>query len=89
MTQHETQIDLDTDLGYLEGVPAVFDVEVEEHPAEPYSWGESRGNERAVSARFKQLNLNGLTLRENEAIAWLGRDRINRLETFIEETFDE
>lgn len=89
MPQHETQIDLDTDFGYLEGVPAVFDVEVVEYPAERFSWGGSRGTERAVSARFQKLNLNGLTLRENEAIAWLGRDQINRLENFIEETFDE
>ncbi|MCG7629052.1 hypothetical protein MHM88_14670 [Epibacterium sp. MM17-32] len=89
MIRHETQIDLDTELGYLEGVPAVFDVEVEEYPAEPYSWGEDRGTERTVSARFKAIQLNGLTLRENEALAWLGRDQIERLETFIEETFED
>lgn len=85
----QTEIELDTDFGYLEGVPAVFDVDVETFPAEPYSWGESRGTETSVSARFISMQLNGLTLRENEAIAWLGRERINHLETWIEETYED
>lgn len=85
----ETSVDLDTPYGYLEGVPAVFDVEVEEYPAEPYSWGGSRGTETSVAARFKEIRLGELTLRENEAIAWLGRETINRLETFIEETYED
>lgn len=85
----ETRVDLDTPFGYLEGVPAVFDVNVEKYPAEPYSWGGSRGTETSVAARFKEIRLGELTLRENEVAAWLGRGTINKLETFIEETYED
>ena len=84
MNTFETQIDLDTDFGYLEGVPAVFDLDVEELPAEDFAPAET-----AVNARFLKMDLNGLTLRENEAIAWLGREQINKLETRIEDTYDD
>lgn len=84
----DTTIDLYTDFGPLEGVPATFDVEVETFPAEPYSWGGSRGTETEVSARFKSMQLNGLTLRENEAIAAFGLEQINALEAQIEENYE-
>ena len=85
----ETRIDLDTPFGYLEGVPATFEVHVEEYPAEPYSWGGSRGTETAVSARFISLQLNNLTLLGKDLHAWLGQDQINHLEKRIEETYED
>lgn len=85
----QTEIELDTDFGYLEGIPAVFEVDVDHYPAEPYSWGESRGTETEVSARFIYMQLNGLTLRENEVIAWLGREQITQLENWIEEIYED
>lgn len=84
MNTFETQIDLDTPHGYLEGVPAVFDLDVEKLPAEDFAPAET-----AVSARFVKMDLDGLTLRENEAIAWLGRDTVNQLETWIEDTYED
>lgn len=37
---------------YAERV-ACFEIDVEEYPAEPYSWGGSRGTEREATARFQ------------------------------------
>ncbi|MDB2578767.1 hypothetical protein N9Y00_06980 [Tateyamaria sp.] len=86
-TDLELLVDVDTDFGFLEGVPAVFDIEVKKYPAEPFAWGESRGTETEVSACFKSVQLNGLTLFENEATAWFGPETISKLETFVEENY--
>lgn len=84
----EAKISLDTPLGYLEDVPAEFFVDVDKFPAEPYSWGESRGVETEVTARFHYLKLGGLTLNENELGAWIGAEEIEKIETFFQENFE-
>jgi hypothetical protein len=76
----EINIPLSTTFGDLEEVPAVFDIEVEVAEAEPYSWGEGRGTETYVTAKFIELKLGGLLLGENMAIAAFGRDQIIQAE---------
>ena len=84
MSDQQFKIDVDTPWGYLEGLPAVFDVETEEFEAEPYSWGGSRGKEKTATARFVELRLGDLTLRENEAIAAFGRETVAHWEGWVE-----
>lgn len=79
----ETKIDLDTPFGYLEAVPAVFDVDVELYPAEPFSHGGSRGTEREVTANLKSL----LGLDPHSAIQAFGHQAIARAEQHIQETY--
>lgn len=80
---YQTDIDFDTDFGYLEGIPAVFEIDLEHCLAEDFAPAET-----FVSARFKSMQLGNLTLRENEATAWLGPEVIQHLEGWLEETYD-
>ena len=57
----EGVICLDTDEGYVE-CPAKFDIEGEEYPAEPYSWGGSRGTELEIGAELISAQFGGLKL---------------------------
>jgi len=78
--QYEAEVEIDTPHGYLEGVPASFELDVERFPAEPFAPAGIQ-----VTAQFDHLTLNGLKLRRDEAVSWLGEETINRLEHFIEE----
>jgi len=83
MVTFEIPVDFETPHGPLEGVPAVFDLELEEFPAEDFAPAEI-----SVSAKIDNIHLAGTTLRGNELEAWIGRDEIARLETFIEDTYE-
>lgn len=54
---------------------AVFDIEAETYPAEPYSWGGSRGTELAVSAKFAALVVGKLVLNRYEIMKLLADNR--------------
>ena len=83
MAIFETQVDFETPHGPLMGVPADFDLEVEKFPAEDFALAET-----SVQAKINNIHLAGTTLRGNELEAWIGRDEIARLETFIEDTYE-
>lgn len=75
----ETEVSIYTRFGYLEDIPAVFDVEVE---CVPYQAGPAE-----VTARLKSLQFNGLTLTKDEVISWVGAYQVQHLETWVEETY--
>lgn len=73
--QIETMVSINTGSGELE-LEATFDIEIEEYPAEPTSWGASRGTETTIEAKFRELKLGAGTMGENMAIGFFGRDTI-------------
>lgn len=85
ITTEEFKVDINTDLVSAEGLTAEFDIEIEQGPAEPYSWGQSRGTDISVSARFKLLKINNLVLWDNEVIDAFGREIISEWEDQIVE----
>lgn len=70
-------------IGNFEDIPAIFDVEVEEYPAEPYSWGESRGTETEIRATLKFAQLAHIKLTPE----MIGPEEVKRIERHVEETF--
>lgn len=86
-TEYTRNFDLDTDMGFLDEIPMTFEVDVETCPVD-FCWDGSHRDEIDIHARFIKLKLNDLTLRDNEATAWLGRDHIRRLETWVEQTYE-
>lgn len=77
-------VDLDGHV-YVEDVPCAFDLDVETCPAEPYSWGGSRGMETSVSAKLTGVTLGGLTLTRDQAVLMFGADAVSRAERAAED----
>lgn len=76
---HAGTITLDTPEGYCE-CPATFDVEGERYPAEPYSWGGSRGYEVEARAELLTAQLGGLLLGRSQVEAIIGPDALRAQE---------
>jgi len=81
----EGEMEADTDFGYLEGLPACFNCEIETCPAEPRSWGESNGEEVTVSARLTSLRFGEQVIPRNQALAMFGDTTITQWENGIVE----
>lgn len=62
--------------GVEEELDAVWVIEVETYPAEPYSWGQSRGTETEVTARLLSWERHGATFTRADACALEGEPRI-------------
>lgn len=77
-------LDLDGDV-YIEDADCAFDVEITTSPAEPYSWGQSRGTETEVSATLTGVTLGKLTLTRDQAVLMFGEDAIERAERAAED----
>lgn len=57
-----------------------FDIEGEEYPAEPYSWGGSRGRECSLEAEIVNVRLGQLDMSRAEALLAFGRAWVVALE---------
>lgn len=68
--------------GYLEAV-AVFDIEGEEYPAEPFSWGGSRGTETEVTAELISARIGNLSLSRAQVSDMIGEDVLQRQENHV------
>lgn len=62
--------------GWEEELDAIFVIAVESYPAEPYSWGGSRGLEHEVSARLLSWHRHGDEFDRADAVAIEGEARI-------------
>lgn len=80
MTEYVTKtFDVDG-LVYIEGVNFTIELETETYPAEPYSWGGSRGSETEItSMEIVGVQVGGLTLTEEQATKMFGEDAIRRV----------
>ena len=78
-TTHTRTCDIDG-LVYVERARCDFDVTTETYPAEPYSWGESRGTETNVEVRLVAVHLGGLRLTREQAVLAFGSDAVADLE---------
>ena len=90
MTRISTSYALDLDgLIYVEDVPCEFDVEIEVSPAEPYSWGQSRGTETEITATLTAVKLGGWKASREIAVQIFGADAIERAESVAEDRVAE
>lgn len=80
MKQHLSK-DFDVDgLVYIEGVHFTFEVDTETFPAEPYSWGGSRGDETEITdVDIVGVQVGGLVLTEDQATKMFGPEAIERI----------
>ena len=60
-------------------VPAEFDVDT--YPAEPFSWGGSRGKETVVE--LAHIKLGSLKLDRFQLIDWIGKSAVETLEEAV------
>lgn len=79
-----TSIEVELDDGAL--ADCLLDIEVETYPAEPYSWGGSRGTETDVSATLSSLEVEGDRMTRAQAIEVYGPAEVERIETIAAET---
>ena len=87
-TTFQSTVTLDTDEGYAE-CPADFDIEGSEYPAEPYSWGEGRGQEVSVRAELTSATFGGLTLTRQQVEASTGADHLLMQEAAVSTEYAE
>ena len=67
-------------LVYLEDVYFWFEVDTEQYPAEPYSWGGNRGMETDIEdVKITGVGVGGLMLTEEQAIKMFGTEAIERI----------
>jgi len=65
---------------YIEDVNFCFEVETDVAMAEPYSWGESRGDETEISSiNITGVQIGGLVLTEDQATKMFGPEAIERI----------
>lgn len=79
-----TSIEVELDDGAL--ADCLMDIEVETYPAEPYSWGGSRGTETDVSATLSSLEVEGDRMTRAKAVEVYGAAEVGRIETIAAET---
>ncbi len=77
---------LDTEEGSLE-CPAAFGIEGGEYPAEPYSWGGSRGTEIEIGAELLAARFGGLTLSRDMVEAIIGKDNLRAQEDAVADAY--
>jgi len=73
-------INIDIPEGLLEDVTACFDIEIETYPAEPYSWGGSRGMDYDVTSELTEVHLGGLVLDRDQMVKMLCDSEVAELE---------
>lgn len=82
MSLHEAHFSIDTSEGELE-VLGQFDVDAETYPAEPTSWGASRGTETAYTVELYTWNFGGRVMSRDDLIQILSKAEVEKIETEI------
>lgn len=67
----------------------VFDVSVDTHAAEPFSWGQGRGTDTEALARLRSLDHDGVTLTRDDAVRLTGAAHVERQERLLAEVIAE
>lgn len=73
----DIEIDIDGEI-YVDDVSCKIEIEIDVYPAEPYSWGASRGTEADVSASITEITIGKLTLKRADAEKMFGPDALER-----------
>lgn len=90
MPRTSTSYALDLDgLIYVEDAECEFEIEIDTYPAEPYSWGQSRGTETEITATLTAVKLDGWKASREIAVQMFGEDAIDRAEDTAEDRFRE
>ena len=79
-TEYRTTMTVHTPYGELTDVALVFHITIEEYPAEPTSYGTSRGKDIEISATLTKAQLRDLTLFYKDLVLWIGQDEIKMLQ---------
>lgn len=66
--------------GYLYDYPAIFEITSEPYPAEPYSWGGSRGTDYDLTVRLISYDQEGVIKTRVDAVREHGEADIKRQE---------
>ena len=61
-------------------VVITYDIEGEEYPAEPYSWGGGRGNDLELYAEVFNVRINDLHLTRDDAERVFGKQGLRNME---------
>jgi len=88
MTSINTTIDLDGNV-YIEDVACGADLTINRYPAEPYSWGGSRGYETEVDCTIISVTVGFLKLTHEQAVLMFGEKAINNAEDYIAALYAE
>ena len=83
--ERDVLIDLETDYGLLEEVPAVASISVERRPAPAHPDGPSRGYETVASAWIESAKVGDLVLSRGQIADMIGADALARIEERIAE----
>ena len=83
--ERDVLIDLDTDYGLLEEVPAVASISVERRPAPAHPDGPSRGYETVASAWIESAKVGDLVLSRGQIADMIGAEALAKLEERIAE----
>ena len=85
---YSTEVTLSCQEGEIETV-AHFEMEVEVYPAEPTSWGASRGQVVVATATFDSASIGNLTLTREMAVAIAGEAAIAYIEGAAAEAYED
>ena len=88
-TEKTYTMDVDANGVYFPDAELTFDICVETGPAEPYAWGESRGNETTIRAELISAMIGDNTITPDQLKPFIGNAGIGGLETSAENQFNE
>ncbi len=83
--ERDVLIDLETDYGLLEEVPAFASLSVERRPAPAHPDGPSRGYETVASAWIERAKIGDLVLSRGQIADMIGAEALAKLEERIAE----
>ena len=82
LTTTTLTIEMDAEGFYFYG-PAEFEIDQETYPAEPYSWGGSRGTETETDVKLMSVKTCKLSLNRSQITDAVGAEEIDRVEAEI------
>lgn len=90
MTSEDFEMTADLEIGDFYGETQMhFDVECASYPAEPYSWGGSRGTEMSVTATLAMFMLGLKIIKRPDLVEMIGEAEVRALEERAEAAYAE
>lgn len=90
MTSDDFEMTADIEIDGLYGDKQMhFNVECDTYPAEPYSWGGSRGTETSVTATFFMFMLGRKMVKRTDLVEMIGEAEVQALEGRAAEAYAE
>ncbi len=72
-----------------EDVPAVFQITIEEYPAEPTSYGLDRGTEKSYEARLEHIRFGEMIFDRDTVVKMYGEDAVKKVEAVAKERYED